>query len=413
MEVKPGYKMTEVGFIPDDWKAIALKVLGFDISDGNYSSKYPKSSDFCDFGIPFIRANNIGKMKILDEDLRYISKAQHSGLLKGHLKKGDILITTRGDIGQVAFVPDGHVGSNINAQLVRINTDNSLCNHRFLGYVLTFSSSQKQFENLQTGSALKQLPVGKLTSLVIPLPASKAEQEAIASALSDVDALIESLEQLVAKKRNIKQGAMQELFCPKIGWNTAKLGDLGTFSKGNGVRRDQSLSGDLPCIRYGEIYTQHDNFVKEFYSWISPEVAASARRLRQGDILFAGSGETKEEIGKCVAFVEDVEAYAGGDIVILSLAFGDSLFWGYCLNTSSVCRQKASRGQGDAVVHITASALAEIEVTFPSVQDQRNIATVLFDMDVELASLESKLTKARHLKQAMMQELLTGRIRLV
>ncbi len=128
---------------------------------------------------------------------------------------------------------------------------------------------------------------------------------------------------------------------------------------------------------------------------------------------FAGSGETKEEIGKCIAFVDKLEAYAGGDIVILRPRGFDSLFLGYALNTANVIRQKASRGQGDAVVHISAVALAQIEVRVPDATEQTAIATLLSDMDAELAALEAKLAKARDLKQGMMQELLTGRIRLV
>ncbi len=131
------------------------------------------------------------------------------------------------------------------------------------------------------------------------------------------------------------------------------------------------------------------------------------------EIFCSGSGETKEEIGKCVAFVDDVEAYAGGDIVILRPTGVDSLFLGYLLNTPAVASQKASQGQGDAVVHISASALASIGLSLPRPDEQSAIAEVLSDMDAELTALEARRDKTRALKQAMMQELLTGRARLV
>ena len=153
--------------------------------------------------------------------------------------------------------------------------------------------------------------------------------------------------------------------------------------------------------------------MRSFNSWISREVAETATPLRRGDIVFAGSGETKEEIGKCVALVDDVEAYAGGDIVILRPNGANSLFLGYLLNTPTVASQKASRGQGDAVVHISASALASINLSLPSQAEQTAIAAVLSDMDAELAALEARRDKTRALKQGMMQELLTGRTRLV
>jgi type I restriction enzyme S subunit len=142
-------------------------------------------------------------------------------------------------------------------------------------------------------------------------------------------------------------------------------------------------------------------------------VAETARLLKKGDLLFAGSGETKEDIGKCVAFVDDFEAYAGGDIVILRPQGVDSLFLGFSLNTSPINRQKASRGQGDAVVHIGSTALADITVNLPPLPEQTAIAEVLFEIDAELACLEQRREKTRALKQGMMQELLTGRTRLV
>src|SRR5438270_773443 len=80
-----------------------------------------------------------------------------------------------------------------------------------------------------------------------------------------------------------------------------RLGEIGTFLKGSGVTKSQALSGQLPCVRYGEIYTHHNDYIKNFHSFISHEVALTATLLKRGDILFAGSGETKEEIGKCVA----------------------------------------------------------------------------------------------------------------
>ena len=183
--------------------------------------------------------------------------------------------------------------------------------------------------------------------------------------------------------------------------------------KGSGIRKDESLKGNLHCVRYGEIYTKHNDYIKAFYSWISPTVAATAKRLKSGDVLFAGSGETKEEIGKCVAFVDDIEAYAGGDIVILRPEKANAMFLGYYLNTTPINRQKASKGQGDAIVHISAAALADIDLTLPSIEEQTAIAAILSDMDAEIAALEEKLAKARQIKQGMMQELLTGRIRLV
>lgn len=196
-------------------------------------------------------------------------------------------------------------------------------------------------------------------------------------------------------------------------WNVVPLGSLGSFSKGQGIRKDEASSGDIPCIRYGELYTHHNDIVRVFNSRISAAVARSSKRLKQGDLLFAGSGETKEEIGKCVAFVGDEEAYAGGDIVILSANKGVPTFFGYLFNAPVIARQKASKGQGDAVVHISANALSSISVPLPPTKaEQEAIAEALSDADALIEFLAQLLAKKRHLKQGAMQQLLTGKKRL-
>jgi type I restriction enzyme S subunit len=153
--------------------------------------------------------------------------------------------------------------------------------------------------------------------------------------------------------------------------------------------------------------------VRRFNSFIPRSVARQSKRLHSGDLLFAGSGETADEIGKCVAFIGDEEAYAGSDIVILSPSGHDPLFLAYLMNSSSVARQKARLGQGDAVVHISARELGRMEVPVPGLEEQRAIAVVLSEMDAEIGALEAQLAKARDLKTAMAQELLSGRTRLI
>ena len=198
-------------------------------------------------------------------------------------------------------------------------------------------------------------------------------------------------------------------------WSIMQLGDIGTFSKGSGISKDESNSGNIPCIRYGEIYTIHDFYIKKYHSFISEDIAKQSKLLKDGDILFAASGETKEDIGKCVAFLSDCKAYAGGDIIILTPKAHsfDSKYLGYILNTSEVAKQKASKGQGDAVVHITTEALADLIVPIPpTIEEQRRIAEVLSDVDGLITALDKKIAKKKLIKQAAMQQLLTGKKRL-
>lgn len=290
----------------------------------------------------------------------------------------------------------------------------------YLFAVILGEHFSKYAESVSVRSGMPKINRAELADYTILIPKNEVEQRAIADALRDADALIESLEQLIAKKRAVKQGAMQDLLSGRRRlpgfsrkWHQKPLGDGGTFFKGSGVRRDQAQSGDLPCIRYGELYTHHNDLIRRFNSWISKEVAATARKVLRGDILFAGSGETKDEIGKCAVLDAADEAYAGGDVIVFRPREDDPIFLGYYLNSASVQSQKAAKGQGDAVVHISSRALADLELVVPERDEQTAIAQVLLEMDAELDVLELRLQKARQIKQGMMQELLTGRVRLV
>jgi type I restriction enzyme, S subunit len=416
MEVKPGYKQSEVGVLPEDWEGVAIGSK-IDLLTG---FPFP-SSGYTRTGVRLLRGSNV-KRGVTDwsEDGTQHWPAITSDIRKYVLKAGDVVIAMDGSLvgRSFAMLSENDMPALLLQRVARIRSEDIA-----QGYLKAWICSKRFTEHsdaVKTVTAIPHISPADIRSFRVALPPTKAEQEAIAEALSDADALIEAHEHLLAKKRQLKQGAMQELLTGRKRlpgfsgeWEVKRLGDLGSFLKGSGVTKDEAQSGDLACVRYGEIYTRHSDYIATFHSWISPDVAAAATRLKQGDILFAGSGETKEEIGKCAAFVGALEAYAGGDIVILRVEEGDPLFLGYYLNTEPINRQKASKGQGDAVVHIGAGALASVHVSVPSASEQTAIAAILSDMDAELTALEAKLAKARQLKQGMMRELLTGRIRLV
>ncbi|MBK9351264.1 MAG: restriction endonuclease subunit S [Sulfuritalea sp.] len=413
---RTAFKQTDVGLIPGDWSVSTIGDLA-STSSGTTPPRAQANKYFENGSIPWVKTLDLNNGSIVSTD-ETITPAALSETSLQLYPNGSVLVAMYGGYNQIGRTGILEISATVNQALTAIRPDTKrlhpgyllrVLNHR-IDYWRTVASSSRKDPNI-TSKDIREFPLA-----VPPIP----EQQAIAEALSDADALIESLEQLLAKKRQIKQGAMQELLTgqkrlPGFAgeWQPTPLGAIGEFLKGSGITRDEAQSGTLPCVRYGEIYTTHNDYIRAFQSWISLEVAVRATRLRQGDVLFAGSGETKEEIGKCIAFVDKLEAYAGGDIVILRPRGFDSLFLGYALNTANVIRQKASRGQGDAVVHISAVALAQIEVRVPDATEQTAIATLLSDMDTELAALEAKLAKARDLKQGMMQELLTGRIRLV
>lgn len=416
----PAFKPTDLGTIPVDWQ---VKQIG-DFQPFITSGSRGWAAFYSGFGSLFVRITNLTRERIyLDlEDVRFVNvPSTNSEGSRTELRDGDVLISITADIGIVGYVTESvPKPSYINQHIALVRFDPANVCPLYVSYFLASESVQRLFRALTDSGAKAGMNLATVRQVRLAVPSSLEEQQAIATAMSDADALVESLEQLLAKKRQIKQGAMQELLTGKHRlpgfsekWRSVSLDAIGKFSKGAGITREQAQSGTIPCIRYGEIYTSHHDCIREFYSWISETVAGTAIRLRKGDLLFAGSGETKEEIGKCVAFLGDFKTYAGGDIVILRPEGCDSMFLGYALNIAPVVRQKASFGQGDAVVHISAASLGRVVVQMPEQAEQTAIAEVLSDMDAEITTLEAKLAKARAIKQGMMQELLTGRIRLV
>ncbi len=387
--VPPGYKLTEVGVIPEDWE---LKRLGDVLRVRHGKSQHDVETKDGRFPI-LASGGEIGRTDTCLYD------------------KPSVLIGRKGTIDKPQYrdEPFWTVDTLFYTEIGCANSP------KFIFYKFNLIN----WRSYNEASGVPSLNASTIENIEIarpPLP----EQRAIATVLSDVDALLAKIDHLIAKKRDLKQAAMQQLLTGQTRlpgfsgeWEVKRLGDVGRFSKGMGIKKDEVRADGFPCIRYGEIYTRHNDYVRTFHSYISPSIAAESQRLRKGDLLFAGSGETAEEIGKCVAFLGDAEAYAGGDIVILTPLGQDSLYLGYLMNHSTVVAQKSRMGQGDAVVHISARNLAEIEIRLPLCKEQTAIATILSDMDAELAALQARRDKTRDLKQGMMQALLTGRIRLI
>jgi type I restriction enzyme S subunit len=190
------------------WNVATIGDSPIFIADGNYSSKYPTAAEFVESGVPFIRANNLKQLTVIEKDLRFISPEKHKELAKGHLKHRDVLVITRGEIGKVGLVPKNFEDANINAQLVLMRCTNNQLQPEYLCHLFNNRAFSKYIENFQTGAALKQLPVGNLKKIKIPLPSVSMQEtfakfiEAIevqTTAMRDsnlvTDNLIESLQQ--------------------------------------------------------------------------------------------------------------------------------------------------------------------------------------------------------------------------
>lgn len=391
--IETNFKHTDIGPIPHDWE---VKRLG-DLMDIKSGDSITGDSFLINGKFPVYGGNGI------------------RGFVNDFNINGDYIL-----IGRVgALCGNIHIASGKS-----FASEHALVCHPNCKYNINFLSPILQGMNLGQYSGASAQPVlaaGKLSRLQISFP-PLAEQEAIGKALSDVDGLIEGLRKLIEKKRNIKQGAMSRLLSGSLrlpgfnkSWVTRILGEIGFFIKGKGISRDESNSGTIPAIRYGEIYTNHSDYIKQFHSHISLEVANKSQSLQYGDICFAASGETLEDIGKAVAFINNFEAYAGGDIIIFRPKEKiNPTFFGFLLNTPPIVRQKSFKGHGLSIMHIRTASLAELVINYPTdLAEQSAIAKVLTDMDSEIEKLEKKLAKYERVKQGMMKQLLTGKIRLI
>ena len=162
-------------------------------------------------GIPFIRANNLKNGTVVDEDLYFITPEKHAILLKGHLKPNDVLITTRGNIGQVAIVPNKHNDSNINAQIVLLRDKKGRFVPQYLLWALQTEEAKSQYVELQTGTALKQLPVGRLEQVVIKEPPIEL-QKRFATFVEQTDKSKLAIQQSLDKLETLRKSLMQEYF---------------------------------------------------------------------------------------------------------------------------------------------------------------------------------------------------------
>ena len=301
----------------------------------------------------------------------------------------------------------------------------------YIQHLLSWAGPRILATCLKSGTTVESIEFKWLKSFAVAIPPTLAEQSAIATALSDADSLIESLEDLIAKKRQIKQGAMQELLTGKRrlpgfsgAWEVKSLGDLFVFSAGVGASRDQLGHNGYCYLHYGDIHTSHKLYVNvrtEFNDIPKLSIPlgqiAPSSLLADGDVVFVDASEDDEGTSKHIVVINpDHIPFISGLHTIVAKAKNSMLghrYRQYCFQTRGVKEQFRFYAVGTKVSGISKSNITKIVLPVPSLPEQTAIATILSDMDTELDALTAKLAKARQIKQGMMQELLTGRIRLI
>lgn len=410
MEVRPGYKQTEAGLLPEDWEVAPLGDL-VKVTSGASPSLFR----FAGTGIPYFKVEQLSNAE------KYLDTTDTPYLFVGGdtVPENSVLFAKRGAAIALNKVRILKQPSFMDTNLMALTPHGGLeCEYLFyaLGHIglwrFADTTSVPQINNKH----VKPLP--------FPLPCPH-EQRAIATALSDVDALLSGLDRLIAKKRDLKQAAMQKLLTGKTclpgfqgEWELRRLGDHVTFLR-NGVNSRAELlpEGRVKYLHYGDIHASTDSFLSPQTLPSLPDAkAARLDRLRDGDVIFADASEDIAGVCKSVELrgARETEVVSGLHTIAARfdktvLADGFKGFLQYCPSFATHLRRLAA---GTKVYATNRAHIASVEMRLPSVAEQTAIATVLSDMDAELTALEARRAKTRALKQAMMQELLTGRTRL-
>ena len=316
-------------------------------------------------------------------------------------------------------------------QSVAVVRPNERIDANFLKLLLEGPYYQRKMIEDAGGSTIKHIYITIVNLMKIAVPHSLSEQRAIATALSNVDALLAKIDQLIAKKRDLKQAAMQQLLTGQTRlpgfsgeWEVKRLGDLFAFSGGHTASRDQLSSSGYCYLHYGDIHKSTKTFIDldaEYLDIPKLRVRLSdvtpSSMLKDGDVVFVDASEDDEGTSRHVVVVNPLEKpYISGLHTIVAKSKTDLLdngFKRFCFQARSIKQQFQFFAVGTKVSGISKISIAKIELMFPPRAEQTAIATVLSDMDAELAALQARQGKTRSLKQGMMQVLLTGRIRLV
>ena len=428
--VKKPFKYTHVGRLPEDWDCLqAIEVID-EISMGPFGSDITVSN-FVSSGVPVLNGYNVSQIMLIDKFQNFVTPKKAKELKKAVAHRGDIIVTHRGTIGQVSYIPDSSAYSEyvISQSQFRVHFNDKRVNSHFLVSYLLSPIGQKYLLETKghTGVPALAQPTTNFRRLWIPLP-EIAEQVAIAEALSNVDSLISSLQKLIEKKKAIKQGAMQELLTGQkrfLGfsgeWETRKVGELCSIvTKQTGFDYTSTIkpnliehpqSNALPMIQTKNFVGRKFNFSTDYY--IPTDIAKEFDKIVLDTVclLFSIVGASVGNIG---LFPGDKVAFCGGAIGIAKFYHEiDAIYAFYYFLSESGQQQIRNVTKGGAQATVTIEDIREFTIPYPNLKERALIAQTLSDMDSEIEQQEKKLAKYQQIKQGMMQELLTGRIRLV
>lgn len=416
VEMKSGYKMTEVGVIPEDWEvknvseSCLIKArIGW---QGLKKSEYMSSGDYL-----LITGTDFDNGQVNWKSCAYVSKARYEQDSNIKIRPQDILISKDGTIGKVAYLGMIPKAGTLNSGIFVIRANDRKIDQVFLSKIFMSFYFEEFLNRLVAGSTINHLYQKDFVKFCFPLPNSE-EQVAIAAALSDVDSLISALTKKIEKKKAIKQGLMQQLLTGKKRlsgfndkWKSMLLGDIAEVKDGTHQTPKYVKSGGKPFYSVENVTADDFKNVKHI-SLEEHKALTSNYRMEKGDVLMTRIGS----IGCCKYVDWDVDASFYVSLALLKINEKyDSKFISYLSNIKSFKEEVMLNSLVFAIPQkINLGNISLIKVYIPtSKAEQTAIVNILSDCDSEIAALEEKRDKYKEIKQGMMQQLLTGKIRLI
>lgn len=416
--MKEGYKKTEVGVIPDDWEVSTLEQISEFITKGSTPTTY--GFDWVDDGILFMKSDCVDDRGFKLGDTMKISKEAHVYMKRSEVKNGDLLISITGNIGRVGVIPDYIKEANINQHIARIRVkDMENVNNKYLYYALSRKEVVDNYEKIKTGLAYPQISLKQVRETKLAFPNIK-EQEKIAEILSSVDCQITDTENLIEKCRMLKKGLMQRLLSRGIGhsefrmseigeiptsWEVKKLGEICDFRQGFQISREE------------QIIEEKENFVRylyitDFFSNQNKLYVKDSEKfyyINRDDIAIANTGNT---CGKAFRGAYGVLSNNMFKIFNDKNIIHNDYLWHY-LNSYIYWKQLNKYFNTAGQPHVGHKNMSMLLIALPSIEEQINISKILSYVDKDIEIYKNEKQKLEKLKKGLMQQLLTGKIRVI
>ena len=390
--VPVGYKQTEVGVIPNDWDSVPIGSL-FKFKNG-----LNKEKKYFGHGTPIVNYMDVFKHSGLAcKDIQGRVTLSKQEIDRFDVREGDVFFTrtseTVDEIGTSAVMLESPESTAFSGFILRARPSNSSLSNGYKKYCFSTAAVRAQIVATATYTTRALTNGRALSEVFIPLP-PKREQHAIATALSDVDALLEELDRLIAKKRDIKQAAMQQLLTGEIRlpgfegeWEARRIGDVLEVRHGRSQKEVETKDGEYPIYASGG------------------EIGRANTYLYSKPSVLIGRKGTIDAPRYCDQPFWTVDTLFYTELLDRNSA--KFMYYKFCMIPWR------NYNEASGVPSLSARTIENIEIVLPTHEEQEAIAAVLSDMDTEIQALEQRRSKTAKLKQGMMQELLTGRTRLV